>query len=254
MSNNSFDSSVTLRNIDIQNTLAQIAAENLLQFYSSDQLMADYNHLFNEYFENVYMSDIDDYFVSMIKSANPSDVDVFLIKCSIYIKGSKGHKPLLLSALYNSISSYIGNNLNENGMYFRESEFLKAISDFLFDFLDIIDLSDYFTELKNRYKQGLLSHQPDIVTTSIKLKTNLSVPQLVLLFRSLNEIKPPIFDVKYKKELVDFIVANFETKGTSSLKSDSIGNKFSEFDQNARDFWLKHISTIQKYILDLEEK
>jgi hypothetical protein len=234
--------------------LAQIAAENLLQFYSSDQLMADYNHLFNEYFENVYMSDIDDYFVSMIKSANPSDVDVFLIKCSIYIKGSKGHKPLLLSALYNSISSYIGNNLNENGMYFRESEFLKAISDFLFDFLDIIDLSDYFTELKNRYKQGLLSHQPDIVTTSIKLKTNLSVPQLVLLFRSLNEIKPPIFDVKYKKELVDFIVANFETKGTSSLKSDSIGNKFSEFDQNARDFWLKHISTIQKYILDLEEK
>jgi hypothetical protein len=253
MFNNNFDSGVTLRNIDIQNTMAKIAADNLLQFYSSDQLMADYNHLFNEYFENVYMSDIDDYFVSMIQSANPSDVDVFLIKCSIYMKGSKGHKPLLLSALYDSISSYIGNYLNENGMYYRESEFLKAISDFLFDFLDVIDLSDYFIELKNRYKQGVLSHQPDIVTTNKKLKTTLTVPELVLLFKLLNELKPDIFDEKYKEDLVQFIVANFETKGTSSLKADSVRNKFSEFNKNARDFWLKHISTLQRNLLDYKE-
>jgi hypothetical protein len=252
MSNNSFDSSVTLRNIDIQNTMAQIAAENLLQFYSHDQLMADYDHLFSEYIENIYLSDIDNYFVPMLQTANSSDIDVFFIKCSVYMKESKGHKPILLTGLYDATVSRIGNYLNENGLHFSESEFLKALNVFIFDFL-VIDLSGYFTGLKTRVDQGLLSTQPAIVTTSKKLKTNLSVPELVLLFRSLDELKPDVFDVESKEELFAFIAANFETKASSSLSAQSVKNNFYKYNEKAKGKWTEHFSTLRAFVFGLKE-
>lgn len=244
---------VTLRNIDIQETLARIATINIYQFYSRDQVSDDYTHLFVEYFENVYLQDVDSFFIPMLLNSSSSDIDVFFIKCSFYMKGSKAHKKYLLSRLFDDIVKHVGEFLYEENLYRPDSEFLKAINVILFDFLGAIDLSDYFTGLKNRHEEGLFSSQPVLQAPNKKLKVDLSVPQLVLLFRLLNELKPNIFEIKYQEDLVGFIVSNFETKGSASLKEDSVRNKFSEFNQNARDFWLKHISTLQKFLLDYKE-
>lgn len=256
MSIESPDLEYNIRHLNIQSKLAEIAKNNLVNFHESERKSEEFDHLFKEYFENVFLSDVADFLVPLIKSSKSTDVDVFFIKCSFYMKNSPAYKSGVTINLYNDIIEDVKYDLYEMNVYNQSEGFISALSNLLFDFnfMNILDLSTFFEDLLDRYVNGNLDENKISSSSNFKLKTNLSVPELVLLFRSLNEIKPPIFDVKYKKELVDFIVANFETKGTSSLKSDSIGNKFSEFDQNARDFWLKHISTIQKYILDLEEK
>jgi hypothetical protein len=254
MFDDDFSTGVNLRNIDILNSMAIIATNNLTQFYRRELLAADYCHLFTEYFENVFFDDVDSHFIPLLQKGERADISVFFIKCSFFLKESKARKPILVSDLYDDIVKRVGTFLYNENLFNVDSEILIALSDFYLDFISIVNLESYFDGLKEKYDQGFLVSVPEPIQNNKKLKTNLSVPQLVLLFRSLNEIKPSIFEVKHKKELVDFIVTNFETKGTSSLKPDSIGNKFSEFDQNARDFWLKHISTIQKFILDLKEK
>jgi len=72
----------------------------------------------------------------------------------------------------------------------------------------------------------------------LKLKTNLSVPQLALLFRELHKLKPNIFDIKTNTELYQFISDNFTTKQSSgNISTKSIKNKFEDPDQKTIDFW-----------------
>jgi hypothetical protein len=249
---NSGNSNVNLRNIDIQNTMAKIATENLIQFQNRDQLMADYAHLFVQYFENVFLNDLDNYFVPMLQTAVTSDIDVFFIKCSFYMKGNKAHKPLLLSDLYDAITYEIGGYLNENGYNTQNSEFLKGMSEIFFDFLNAIDLSDYFISLKNRYDNGLFAAQSQELRTHKKLKTNLTVPELVFLFKSLDELKPGIFDIESKEELFSFISENFESKRSSDVSTKAVKNGYYEYDQKARDLWLKHFSSLVNFVSNLK--
>lgn len=76
------------------------------------------------------------------------------------------------------------------------------------------------------------------VTNKNKHKTNLSVPQLALLFKELNKLKPNIFDVKTNTELYQFISDSFTTKQSSGdISTKSLKNKFEDPDQKTIDFW-----------------
>ncbi len=71
-----------------------------------------------------------------------------------------------------------------------------------------------------------------------KLRTNLSVPQLALLFKELNKLKPNIFDIKTNTELYQFISDSFTTKQSAGdISTKSIKNKFEDPNQTTIDFW-----------------
>lgn len=91
------------------------------------------------------------------------------------------------------------------------------------------------------------SQTQQILATAIpKLKTDLSVPQLALLFKMLNDLKPNIFEVKSEAELLRFISANFETKKSKEdgISTDKLRILFNQPDSKAADFWEKHFYTL----------
>lgn len=80
----------------------------------------------------------------------------------------------------------------------------------------------------------------------LRLKTNLSVPEIALLFKALKDLKPEIFDVKTDTDLYKFISSNFITK-QSKEEGISVGKLrklFAEPKAKAVDFWQKHFSTL----------
>jgi len=84
-----------------------------------------------------------------------------------------------------------------------------------------------------------------------KLKTNLSVPELAYLFKMLNELKPNIFSTTSNAELYRFISANFSSKKSEAISTDKLNNLNSDPDENAIDFWKKHLSTLYTNIKKL---
>ncbi len=78
-----------------------------------------------------------------------------------------------------------------------------------------------------------------VTSTNPKLKTNLSVPELALLFKLLKDLKPTIFDVKSEAELHRFISANFETKrtGDKDISTQKLRSQFNQPDCKAAEFW-----------------
>lgn len=82
--------------------------------------------------------------------------------------------------------------------------------------------------------------------TNPKLKTNLSVPQLSYLFKMLMDINPPIFDIKTKKELYQFIEANFTTKGKENVGPTvaKLNNLYSDVDKATATFWAEKLSKL----------
>jgi len=104
----------------------------------------------------------------------------------------------------------------------------------------------------NDFKQGLLGATPPQVFSpalqvqNTKLKTNLSVPQVALLFKILNDLSPNIFEVKSEAELLRFISANFETKksGAEGISTDKLRILFNQPDSKAAEFWEKHFHTL----------
>ncbi len=77
-----------------------------------------------------------------------------------------------------------------------------------------------------------------------KLKTNLSVPELAVLFRELNKLKPCIFEFKKNTELYRFIANNFTTKKQDNISYDSLGNEFVKKNNKVADFWIENMYTI----------
>ena len=78
-----------------------------------------------------------------------------------------------------------------------------------------------------------------------RLKTNLSVPQVALLFKMLNDLKPDIFQVDSEAELHRFISANISTKnsGDAGISTDKLRILFNQPDSKAAEFWEKHFRT-----------
>lgn len=79
-----------------------------------------------------------------------------------------------------------------------------------------------------------------------RIKTNLSVPQVALLFKLLNDLKPEIFDTKAEAELHRFISANFITKksGDDGISIDKLRQLFNQPDSKAAEFWFEKLSTM----------
>lgn len=106
---------------------------------------------------------------------------------------------------------------------------------------------EFILEQINNLNPSFESQFPKPSTTAFpKLKTALSVPQLALLFKMLNDLKPNVFEIKSEAELHRFISANFETKRSKEegISTDKLRILFNQPDNKAADFWEKHFYTL----------
>lgn len=104
----------------------------------------------------------------------------------------------------------------------------------VYEFMNMID-----AEIKKQNKiadETLISLE---TKTNPKLKTSLSVPELALLFKLLNDLKPNVFDVKSEAELLRFISTNFETKktGENDISTNKLRILFNQPEIKAAEFW-----------------
>jgi hypothetical protein len=78
-----------------------------------------------------------------------------------------------------------------------------------------------------------------VTSNNPKLKSNLSVPELALLFKLLKDLKPNIFDIKSEAELHRFISTNFETKrtGDKDISTQKLRSQFNQPESKAAEFW-----------------
>ena len=88
-------------------------------------------------------------------------------------------------------------------------------------------------------KHDKVEENNTVTSTNPKLKTNLSVPELALLFKLLKDLKPNIFEVKSEAELHRFISANFETKrtGDKDISTQKLRSQFNQPESKAAEFW-----------------
>jgi hypothetical protein len=79
-----------------------------------------------------------------------------------------------------------------------------------------------------------------------RLQTNLSVPELALLFKMTSELKPAMCKTRTKEGLFQFISDNFQTKKSTEkgISLNKLRNEFSTPDLKAIEFWKKHMYTI----------
>ena len=82
------------------------------------------------------------------------------------------------------------------------------------------------------------------------LKVNLSVGDIALLFRMLSELKPDIFETKYKTYIYKFISANFTTKKSKEgeISVDTISKKFTDPDPKSKEFWVTHLHSLLAFL------
>jgi hypothetical protein len=116
-------------------------------------------------------------------------------------------------------------------------------------------------EIQGIIKAELAKHnkvqvgENDSSSKSDKLKVNLSVPQLALLFKMINDLKPTVFNLKSEAELHRFISANFQTKQSDpekGISTQKLRNEFNSPDYKAIEFWEKHLRTMQAEIKKLK--
>jgi len=125
---------------------------------------------------------------------------------------------------------------------------------FPFEFYSIYEMQRIIkTELNKQ--NGLYNKEVLTQTTTEKLKVNLSVPQLALLFKMINDLKPTVFNVKSEAELHRFISANFQTKSSDpdkGISENKLRILFNQSDSNAIEFWEKHLRTMLAEIKKLK--
>jgi hypothetical protein len=106
-----------------------------------------------------------------------------------------------------------------------------------------IDVEPFYS-LEPILKRNITNEE--VVKTSInttllndKLVTDLSVPQLSLLFKMINDLKPTVFKTESNAELFRFISANFKTKKSSEkgISENKLRNEFSSPNLGAIEFW-----------------
>ena len=88
-----------------------------------------------------------------------------------------------------------------------------------------------------------------------RIKTNLSVPQVALLFQMLNELKPDIFQFKTKAELFRFIKDTFETKQSKEegISIEKLGYWFNNPEIKVADFWETHLRTMIAFLKKIQK-
>ena len=96
-------------------------------------------------------------------------------------------------------------------------------------------------------KHDKVEENNTVTSTNPKLKTNLSVPELALLFKLLKDLKPNIFDIKSEAELHRFISTNFETKrtGDKDISTQKLRSQFNQPESKAAEFWETNLRLLQ---------
>lgn len=149
----------------------------------------------------------------------------------------------LLSILFQNEYSLFDHDFF-NYTEFRENTsvgYIKKKEDFRYQYLK--HLTQILDNFKFYLQQQIAPSKPD----EFKLKVNISVDELCLLFKELNNLTINIFETKHNTELFRFISENFITKGTNDISHYSVKNIFyKEPEVKTVDFWKTHISTIQR--------
>lgn len=129
--------------------------------------------------------------------------------------------------------------------------------DFLFDSLDSDDLCNIIID---DYRKNPPNTNSSLISNTVsakpqRLKTNLSVPQLALLFKMLSGLKPKIFDINADIDLHRFIKNNFETKNSSEdgISIENFRQDFSKPKQNTADFWEVHLRTMIAQVVKIQK-
>jgi hypothetical protein len=117
-------------------------------------------------------------------------------------------------------------------------------------------------QMQGIIKSELAKHETQPIDTESsatnkeRLKVNLSVPQLALLFKMVTTLKPNVFDIKTEAELLRFISANFQTKSSNPEKGIS-ENKlrilFNQPDDKAIEFWETNLRTMLYHLGKMKE-
>lgn len=132
----------------------------------------------------------------------------------------------------------------------KEGEIITYINKerllFPFEFYNIYEMQRIIkTELAKHEKET--TNEESNTTSNERLKVNMSVPQLALLFKMVNDLKPSIFNLKSEAELHRFISANFQTKNSSvenGISENKLRILFNQPDSKAIEFWEKHLRTM----------
>lgn len=253
---NVLDINNVIRNLDVKSTIEEIIADRITEMYSSQINEYGYYHLISEYFNSIFNADLDRSFVPLISKSDPVNVNMFFIRCGFLVKSSKAYNHPVFINMWFSINSLVNQRLNNLFVEEPDNSLLYALNDFIVDFeAKSNQISNYFINLQKNYEEGVYTEidVPTVLSNPKKLKTNLSVPELVLLFRSLDDLKPDIFTVESKEELFYFIAANFETKASSSLSAQSVKNNFYKYNEKAKEKWTAHFSTLRAFVFGLKE-
>ena len=116
---------------------------------------------------------------------------------------------------------------------------------FPFEFFSIYQLQGLINSQLSKLKEKEQEDNPQTIKETT-LKTDLSVPQLSLLFKMINDLKPKIFNTKSDAELFRFISSNFQTKKSSEngISTNKLRNEFNTPSLNAIEFWETHLHTM----------
>lgn len=152
---------------------------------------------------------------------------------------------------------YIRKHLSVGMLGRKEGEVVTYIDKerllFPFEFYSIYEMQGIIkSELA---KQDKVKVGEDNISNKIdKLKTDLSVPQLSLIFKMINDLKPKIFNTKSDAELFRFISANFQTKKSSEkgISTQKLRNEFNTPELKSIEFWEKHLHTMLSNVRKLK--
>jgi hypothetical protein len=124
---------------------------------------------------------------------------------------------------------------------------------FPFEFDTIYQLQGLINAELTKIQEKEETINPQFKSTP-KLKTELSVPQLSLLFKMINDLKPKILNTKSDAELFRFISANFQTKKSSEkgISTQKLRNEFNTPELKSIEFWEKHLHTMLSNIRNLK--
>lgn len=197
----------------------------------------------------------------LLVSLDDKNFDVYKFfsksKLNIYGKFDDVYKSKLFNKLYSSVYYDVSESIvteEEKEDYYY---FLNIISHYYEGYIQ------YFQELYEDYKTGFLvsNNSTKIETESNRLnrqrlKTNLSVSQLALLFKMLDTLKPKIFENRSEAELHRFISANFETKKSSEegISTVKLRILFNQPEPKSIDFWEKHLHTLLTDLKKFKDK
>ncbi|PVX49292.1 hypothetical protein C7377_1838 [Balneicella halophila] len=136
-------------------------------------------------------------------------------------------------------------NIESNKMDLDYTYINKEKLFFPFEFFPIYQLQGLINSELSKIQEKEVVVKPG-VNSALILKTDLSVPQLALLFKMVNDLKPKIFNTKSDAELFRFISANFQTKKSTErgISTQKLRNEFGNPDLKAIEFWEKHLHTM----------